>query len=162
MAISKALQTQEWWAEISSACGPRRVTCWALPGRARCQATASLQKARHDQMEADQRRLHEWSGRTVEATAHAKYRKAQRNLSDPDINYVLAYGQTLHKAGAVFTYLREKDIPYADRVDQRCQKLIGAVVVMTTEGERRLLTAYRNRRFGLRYIKRKLDYTRSR
>lgn len=99
---------------------------------------------------------------TLDVTHHAEHRQAQRNLSDRDIAYVLLYGQRFHKAGAVIVHLRAKDLPYADRADQRCQKLVGTTVVLTRTGRRRVLTAYRNRRSGLRHIKRKQDYDRGR
>ena len=82
---------------------------------------------------------------------------AQRNLSDEEVAVVLLYGQIWHKAGAVISYLRQKDLPQAAQSDQRWQQLIGAIVVTTTD-ERIVLTAYRNRRSGLRKIKRKPDY----
>ena len=99
---------------------------------------------------------------TLGTTRHAEYRKAQRNLSDRDIDYVLLYGQRFNKAGAVLVHLRAKDLPYLDRADQRCQKLVGTTVVLTKQGRRRVLTAYRNRRSGLRHIKRKIGYDRRR
>lgn len=92
-------------------------------------------------------------------TGHAKRRLAQRNLSNEEIGYVLLYGQTWHKAGATITFLREKDIPFADCADQRLHQLIGAIVI-TTDSEQVVLTAYRNRRSGLHKIKQKPDYGR--
>lgn len=91
-------------------------------------------------------------------TAHAKLRMAQRNLSNEEVSYVLLYGQSWHKAGATITYLREKDMPFADQAEQKLQRLIGAIVVTTTDSDRVILTAYRNRRSGLRNIKHKSDY----
>jgi len=80
---------------------------------------------------------------------------AQRNLSEEEISYVLLHGQAWHKAGAVITHLRRKDIPQADRGRQ---ELIGATVVIEPDNRQTVLTVYRNRRAGLGKIKRKPDY----
>jgi hypothetical protein len=48
-------------------------------------------------------------------TAHAVRRASQRNLTQGDIRYVLQNGSKIHKAGACFFYLCQKDIPQEDR-----------------------------------------------
>ncbi len=162
MAMSKALQAKEWREVTKLSLNIRYQISWDLPSRARNRTRVSGREASRHQPELSQPALYRDTSRTINTTAHAEYRKAQRNLSDQDINYVLLYGQIFHKAGAVITHLREKDIPKADQADQRRQKLTGVTVVMTTEGERKVLTIYRNRRFGLQHIKRKPNYTKNR
>jgi hypothetical protein len=84
---------------------------------------------------------------------HAEKRMAQRNISFEDIVFVLEHGRKLHKAGAVFFFLRRCDIP--GQRWQRCGRLEGTTVVLSRETAT-IITVYRNRQ-GLRRVKRKTD-----
>ena len=157
MAISKALQAQQWWAEIGQS---TTIKCRAQPTwleRARWQTEPITGNVHEVYAETASFSADEFADQHLHLTAHAKLRLAQRNLSIDEINYVLLYGQAWHKAGAVINYLRRKDIPKADRADQRRKRLIGTTVVMV-ESKPTVLTAYRNPRSGLRRIKRKPNY----
>jgi len=86
---------------------------------------------------------------------HAGLRLAQRNLSRPDVEYVLAHGRRIWAGHALFVVLRHRDIPLDDlRIDRR-RRLEGTVLVLDAMTGRHLTTAYRNRRFAVRDIKRK-------
>ncbi len=83
---------------------------------------------------------------------HAMERAAQRGLTDEEIEYVYLYGKRYHNAGAIFCYLREKDLPRDDHRRDFCKRLVGTAIVMDLEG-RLVLTVWRNRRNGLKYIR---------
>lgn len=95
---------------------------------------------------------------TFVTTDHAQQRMAQRNLSLDDVLFVLEYGKCYHRAGAMFFYLRGKDIPKKQRKDNRIAQLEGATVILSRDAPA-ILTVYRNRDRGLRHIKRKCKYS---
>ncbi len=97
---------------------------------------------------------------TFVTTDHAEQRMAQRNLSLDDVLFVLKYGKCYHRAGAMFFYLRGKDIPQRNQRDKRISKLEGATVILSRDAPA-ILTVYRNRDRGLRHIKRKAKYSQS-
>lgn len=86
--------------------------------------------------------------------SHTHRRMAQRNISASEIEYILDYGEYLNKAGAMFFYLRECDIPEEDQAIDRVQALIGTAVVICPETQD-VLTVWRNRDKGWRRIERK-------
>jgi hypothetical protein len=88
---------------------------------------------------------------------HAEKRMAQRNVSFEDIDFVLEFGRKLHKAGAVFIFLRKCDIPRKER--QVYERLEGTMVVLSRETNT-IITVYRNRQKGLRRARRKSDRSR--
>lgn len=158
MARSKALQAKEWWDDFDSLTQARPLNVRELPDRVRNPASVSRQPIGQPSAGLPSSSLGGTLNITMRFTAHAEARQAQRHLSNQDIGYVLLHGQTFHKAGAILVHLRRKDLGLADRADQRCQELVGTTVVLAAEGKRPVLTAYRNRRHGLRHIKRKPDY----
>lgn len=87
---------------------------------------------------------------------HSNQRLAQRNLSEDEIEIVIAYGQKLHRAGAVFYYLRRCDLPLP--VSPEVERLVGTAVVLSRD-ETTLITAWRNRRKGLKTIRCKPEYS---
>ena len=89
---------------------------------------------------------------------HAHQRLAQRNLSDPDIHYVLTHGTRIHNGSAVFVHLGRRDIPENDRRISRWRRLEGTVLVLDPQSGHQLTTAYRNRQHGIKDIKRKRKY----
>ena len=93
----------------------------------------------------------------LKPTLHAKRRMAQRNLSLADIHFVLQHGQRHHRAGAIFFFLRGRDILKDRQMNQEYSRLEGTVVVLSRERSR-ILTVYRNRKGGLQHIKQKPRY----
>lgn len=158
MATLKALQAKRWWEEIKRICKTRRIMQPALPSRARWMSFQRNRSVKTVQPVSTSSSLYGRTERSIQTTGHADQRMAQRNLSIDDVDYVLLYGETWHKAGAVIIHLRLKDIPPGDLVHERYRKLVGTTVVMARDGERTVLTVYRNSNSGLRHIKRKPDY----
>ena len=88
-------------------------------------------------------------------SVHASQRLAQRNLSSRDIEYVLSHGRRIRNGKALFICLGRRDIPAADLRHSRLTRLEGTVLVLDPISGSHLTTAYRNRRSGIRDIKRK-------
>ena len=89
-------------------------------------------------------------------TGHAHTRSGQRHLRREDILYVCQHGQKLHRTGACFFFLREKDVPAADSKPH----LIGTVVLTkpgNQPGALIIVTVYKNKE-ALRTIKKKLKH----
>lgn len=86
---------------------------------------------------------------------HAAQRQRERRIDDAALDYVLLYGTHLHCAGATFVFLRERDVPTADRRTSHLARLAGTVVVMGDESQ--IVTVYRNTN-ALRDIRRKRKY----
>lgn len=93
--------------------------------------------------------------RVATLTRHAAQRLAQRNLTPEDVGYVFAHGRIHHAANAFFVHLGWRDIPPADRRDNRLRRLEGTILVLDPHTGQQLTTAYRNRQRGSRDIKRK-------
>lgn len=87
-------------------------------------------------------------------SAHLVQRMAQRNLNCKDVDYIMRYGCSYHRAGAIITVLRGKDIPITDRADAACTRLEGSVVVADPSSGC-LITVYRNRQAGVSHVRRK-------
>jgi hypothetical protein len=94
--------------------------------------------------------------RLTSLSSHAVQRLAQRNLSASDVHYVYRYGRMHHTGKATFVHLGLRDIPTADRRDDRVRRLEGTVLVLDSSTGCHLTTAYRNRERGSRDIRRKL------
>jgi hypothetical protein len=90
-------------------------------------------------------------------TDHARLRMEQRNLSAEDIAFILQHGSCLHRAGAIFYFLRRCDIPDDKQALDKYARLEGGTVVTSTHAPV-IVTIYRNRRQGLRNIKRKVGH----
>jgi hypothetical protein len=90
-------------------------------------------------------------------TDHSRRRSAQRNLSVVDIEYVLTYGQYFCRAGAEFYYLRRRDIREWE-LDRDLSRLAGTAIILGKDGQT-LITTWRNRRSGLKNIRRKRQGT---
>lgn len=87
---------------------------------------------------------------------HASRRLAQRNLTASDVHYVYRHGRMHHTGKATMIHLGLRDIPLADRRDDRYRRLEGTVLVLDPATGCHLTTAYRNRQRGSRDIRRKL------
>jgi hypothetical protein len=83
---------------------------------------------------------------------------AQRHLSVAEVEYIRLHGECFHQAGAVIYYLRKRDIPAWDQVDDRWARLAGTAVILTKDN-RRLITVWRNLQHGLKKIKHKSKYS---
>ena len=93
----------------------------------------------------------------IDFSNHALVRMSQNALTEEEIIYVINYGERLCRAGATFFYLRKRDIPEWDRLDNRWMHLAGTAVVLTKD-KRLVITVWRNRRNGLKNIKHKVRY----
>ena len=94
--------------------------------------------------------------RLAALSSHAVQRLAQRNLSTSDVLYVYSHGRVHHTGKATFVHLGLRDIPTADRRNDRVRRLEGTVLVLDSSCGCHLTTAYRNRQRGSRDIRRKL------
>lgn len=91
-------------------------------------------------------------------TNHAKQRMARRNLKPAEVDYVIQNGTQLHQAGALFYFLRDRDIPSSDHSNNGLERLAGTAVVLTRDGQL-MITTWRNRSAGFKKIKRKVKYS---
>ncbi len=89
-------------------------------------------------------------------TKHGEKRRAQRNLSRQDIEFVLQHGVWIRKTGVDFVHLRLRDIPEEHLVFDAINRLEGVTVLITSEST--IATCYRNKR-ALRDIRHKRDET---
>ncbi len=97
---------------------------------------------------------------TLRYTYHALSRRAQRNLSDADIDFVLNYGRRVRSAGVLHIFLGRRDFPRQRDLVRRFGHLEGTTLVVNDqEGQPVLVTAYRNRR-ALKQIRAKTKYER--
>lgn len=93
----------------------------------------------------------------LQYTQHAATRSAQRGLSDDEIEYVYQFASRYHRGGALIYYLRREDVPPPDRRRDYASRLVGTALVCDPDSFV-LLTAWRNRRSGLKHIRRKEEY----
>jgi hypothetical protein len=96
---------------------------------------------------------------TIRYTAHALSRRAQRNLSDADVQFVIEHGRRTHAAGALHIFLAGRDIPSEKTIARRFGHLEGTVLVLSPDSDPTLITAYRNRR-GFKAVRTKAKYDR--
>lgn len=82
---------------------------------------------------------------------HSKERAAQRRLTPEELEYVRQFGKRFFCEGARVYFLREKDLPRADR-RRRWKNLVGTAVVMTLDLQV-VITTWRNRKSGLKFIR---------
>ena len=78
-------------------------------------------------------------------TEHAKYRAAQANLKEDQINIVLQFGSFKNKAHALFCFLAKRDLPDQLLHDDYFAKLAGTTLVMDSLGQE-IITVYKNQR----------------
>lgn len=88
---------------------------------------------------------------------HALYRATQRSLPIEAIDYILEHGQAYHRAGVLFYYLRNCDIPACDQRYEQITRLGGTAVVVSKDRQT-IITIWRNRNNGLKHIKCKPSY----
>ncbi len=93
-------------------------------------------------------------------TKHAVVRRAQRNLTEQDIEFVFEYGRFIRCAGALHVFLCRRDIPSEKELYQRYARLEGTTLVVNDTGRVPvLITTYRNRR-AYKGIRSKAKYRR--
>jgi len=85
-------------------------------------------------------------------TTHAMLRCGQRGLSAADVEYVAARGTFYCGNDADYIYLRNADIPTAER--RTMSRLAGTAIVLSKCG--RVITVWRNQRNGLQKIRAKV------
>jgi hypothetical protein len=90
-------------------------------------------------------------------TEHAKRRVQQRGLSKSAIRYIINHSKPYHRAGVIFYYLRDRDIPRPDQKVETLSKLAGTAVVASKD-KQNIVTVWRNRQNGLKLIKCKPVY----
>ena len=90
-------------------------------------------------------------------TAHARQRMVQRNVSRSEVSSILGWGFITHCAGTVQIHLRRKDVPMYLQSNDRLMRLVGVTLVLDRD-ESTLITLWRNRKNGLRHIRRKPRY----
>ncbi len=93
----------------------------------------------------------------LQHTVHSRQRAAQRGLSEDEIEYVFQFGSRFHREGALIYYLRKRDVPLCDQRKDWSMQLVGTALIIDQDG-RTLLTAWRNRRRGLKVIRKKPAY----
>ncbi len=87
---------------------------------------------------------------------HSDMRSGQRSLSEEEIQYVLFFGKRHFCQGARLYSLRYKDLPPSDRRRDACTRLVGACVVLSAD-RRTVITVWRNRKSGLKLLRKKGD-----
>ena len=92
-------------------------------------------------------------GKSLQITRHAQQRLAQRALSFADLRYIFQHGHLYRTSDARIYYLRQVDIPQGQ--ERQSARLVGAAAI-TCKEQAFLITAWRNRKNGLRNIRRKL------
>lgn len=84
-------------------------------------------------------------------TSHSSFRASQRHLSNEEIEYIKYFGSRIRNSGALFFYLRKRDLPVEDQHRDWANHLVGTALVMSKDGSS-LLTVWRNRKNGLKNI----------
>lgn len=78
----------------------------------------------------------------IALSGHAVERSAQRNISESDIDFVVANGHQIHRTGVIFCQLRKKNVPRSLPGNHRYRQLVGTTVVMCRCGHV-IITVYR-------------------
>jgi hypothetical protein len=93
----------------------------------------------------------------IQHTDHSSFRAAQRGLTDEEIEYVFQFGSRFHSGGALIYFLRRQDLPKPDLRWDWANHLVGTALVCTKQGDI-LVTVWRNRRSGLKLIRKKENH----
>lgn len=95
---------------------------------------------------------------SIEHTQHSATRSAQRGLTEEEIEYVYQFASRFHSGGALIYYLRRQDVPVPDLRWDFAMRLVGTALVVALDG-RTLVTTWRNRRSGMKRIRKKQDFS---
>lgn len=90
----------------------------------------------------------------LDFSKHSITRMAHRNLSLNDVDYVVSNGKQFFGGGLETYYLRQRDLPASDRRKDTFSKLVGTAVLISNDGT--VVTTWRNKRTGLKKIRRKV------
>jgi hypothetical protein len=91
----------------------------------------------------------------MDITDHAELRLSQRGIQENDLSLLLEYGTTVHNGGALFVFMRKRDIP-RDVDSTKETKLEGLTAILDAH-TLELISMYKNKN-ALRQIKRKYKY----
>ena len=91
----------------------------------------------------------------MEITAHAELRISQRGIQEDDLSLLLEYGTRVNNGGAVFVFMRKRDIP-RDLSGSKQRKLEGLTAILDSDSLD-LISTYKNKR-ALSEIRRKYKY----
>ena len=91
---------------------------------------------------------------------HAKSQFCKRGLSLDDIKYVCQYGRRFITAGMIHVFLGKRDLPKDHYKIDRCARLIGTTVLISSDDKETVTTAYRNRN-SIRKDQKKAKYNRN-
>lgn len=92
---------------------------------------------------------------SLRISAHANKRLGQRNLSVADVEMVIRHGASMYRAGVMIYFLGRRQLqPLNDRSSDHLEGT--TVLRCSTCGF--VITAYRNRRNGWKYNRRKTKY----
>ncbi len=94
--------------------------------------------------------------RALQHSIHSAIRTAQRGLNDDEIDYVYQFGSRYHAGGALVYFLRHRDVPLTDQRNDFLTRLEGTALVVSPDNGT-LLTTWRNRRNGLKQIRKKIS-----
>lgn len=86
---------------------------------------------------------------------HAQKRKDRRWITDKAIAIALKHGIRIHRAGALFIFLRKKDLPKS--ISSSYASKLEGITILIDSKSKEIITVYKNKE-GLRDIKRKLKY----
>jgi transcriptional regulator of NAD metabolism len=100
-------------------------------------------------------------GKILRHTHHAVHRRAQRNLTERDVQFVLEHGRRIRCGGVLHVFLGKRDIPDDQETRRQFERLEGTTLVIneTDYDHLVLITTYRNRR-ALKQIRSKPRYER--
>ncbi len=87
-------------------------------------------------------------------TNHSEQRAAQRCLTTEEVEYVMQFGKRYFSEGARVYYLRRKDLPGADHRLDCWNRLVGTAVVVSCDRQS-VITVWRNRKTGLKFLRRR-------
>jgi len=91
----------------------------------------------------------------MQLTDHAELRLHLRGIHEDELSLLLEYGTQVYSGGALFIFMRKRDIP-ANLASSKQGKLEGLTAVLDSDNLD-LISTYKNRR-GLKQIKRKFKY----
>jgi hypothetical protein len=90
-------------------------------------------------------------------TKHGRRRLSQRGLKEDAIDFVLRYGECVHASRVDVYFLGKRHIPRDFVDDDQFSKLQGTTVVVGSTGGR-VLTAYKNKKNGLKRFRHQREY----
>jgi hypothetical protein len=93
----------------------------------------------------------------IKPTIHATKRSAQRNIPIDSVDYIIDHSKPVYRSGVIFYYLRDRDIPARDWLYPQIARLAGTAVILSQD-RKTIITLWRDRKKGMKYIRRKKRY----